>query len=135
MLSQNKPIVYPISLVNDTIMIHLPERLTIDSEAEILRQTFQSIIQNEPVPLKIILDFSQTIFIDSSGIGILTYILRNVQSCSTKLILWGVHPKITELFSLLNLTDVFTIELKSEPLQPDVHRQAWKIHPSVRIAF
>jgi anti-anti-sigma factor len=132
MLSQNKPIIYPVTLVDNTGMIHLPKRLSAASEAEILRETFQLIMQNEPAPRKIILDFSQTIFIDSSGIGILMYILRSVQSCNTKLILWGIHPDVKELFSLLDLDDVFTIESKSEPLNPDVSRLAWETHPSVR---
>lgn len=132
MLSQNKPITYPITLVGNTGMIHLPKRLTAAAEAAILRETFQLVIENEPVPEKIILDFSQTIFIDSSGIGTLMQILRNVQSDSIELILWGIHPDIKELFSLLDLNDVFTIESKSEPLSPEVSHQTWKTHPSVR---
>lgn len=132
MLSQNKPITYPITLVDNTGMIHLPKRLTAASEAAILRETFQLVMQNEPVPKKIILDFSQTTFIDSSGIGVLMFILRRVQIYSIELILWGIHPEVTELFLLLDLDDVFTIELKSEPLSLDVCRQTWEAHPSVR---
>jgi anti-anti-sigma factor len=132
MLSQNKPITYPVTLVNNTGMIHLPKRLTAACEAAILRETFQWIIENEPVPKKIILDFSQTIFIDSSGVGILMHILRSVQSCRIELILWGIHPDVKELFSLLDLDDVFTIESKSEPLNLDVGDQTWETHPSVR---
>jgi anti-anti-sigma factor len=132
MLSQNKPITYPVTVVDETSMIHLPKRLTAASEAAILRETFQLLIQSEPIPKKVILDFSHTIFIDSSGIGTLMNILKNVQSCSIELILWGIHPDIKELFSLLDLDDMFTIESKSEPLNPEVSHQTWETHPSVR---
>jgi len=132
MLSQNKPIAYPVTLVNNTGMIHLPKRLTAACESAILRQTFQLVIENESVPKKLILDFSQTIFIDSSGIGILMHIFRNVQNFSIELILWGIRPDIQEVFSLLDLDDVFIIEPKSEPLSPEVGNQIWATHPSVR---
>lgn len=39
------------------------------------------------------------------------YVLRIVQSYRTELILWEIHPGVKELFSLLNLDDVFTIQL------------------------
>jgi anti-anti-sigma factor len=132
MLSQNKLSTYPMTRVSDTALIHLPDRLTVVSEAATLRETFQSIIQHELIPQKIILDFSRTTFIDSSGIGVLMYILRNVQSHNTELILWGIHPDVRETFVLLDLDDVFTIELKSEPLSPDLRRPMKVTHPSVR---
>jgi anti-anti-sigma factor len=132
MLSQNKLSTYPVTRVSTTALIHLPDRLTVVAEAAILRETFQSILQNQPIPQTIILDFSRTMFIDSSGIGVLMFILRNVQSQSIELILWGIHPDVKETFLLLDLDDVFTIEAKSEPLSPDLRRPIKVTHPSIR---
>jgi anti-anti-sigma factor len=132
MLSQNKLSAYPVTRVGNTALIHLPDRLTVVAEAAILRETFQSILQNQPVPQTIILDFSRTMFIDSSGIGVLMFILRNVQSYSIELILWGIHPDVKETFLLLDLDDVFAIEARSEPLSPDLRRPTRVTHPSIR---
>jgi anti-anti-sigma factor len=132
MLSQNKISTYPVTRVNHTALIHLADRLTVVSEAAILRETFQSLIQDQSIPQTIILDFSRTTFIDSSGIGVLMYILRNVQSKHIELILWGIHPDVKETFVLLDLDDVFTIELKSAPLSLDLRRPTKVTHPSVK---
>jgi anti-anti-sigma factor len=130
MLSPNHS-AFPTTIVNDTCLIHLPERLTVVVEADVLRQTFQEIMQ-QPL-LKIVLDFSRTSFIDSSGIGALMYILRQVQTHKMELALWCVHPEVKDVFSILDLDDVFTIE-GTEPLKPeiDTKRHVWATHPSVR---
>jgi anti-anti-sigma factor len=131
MLSPNKTSTLPVTVVNDICLIHLPQRLTVVAEAAILRETFQAVMQNPPQ--KMILDFSRTIFIDSSGVGVLMYILRHVQTNKIDLALWSVHSEVKEVFSLLDLDDLFKIE-GTNPLKPelDARRQTWVTHPSVK---
>jgi anti-anti-sigma factor len=131
MPSPNNSACFPLTIVNDTCLIHLPDRLTVVTEAATLRQTFQDIMQKPP--LRIVLDLSRTSFIDSSGIGTLMYILRQVQTHQMELSLWCVHPEVKEVFSILDLDDVFKIE-GMEPLKPeiDAKRHVWATHPSVR---
>jgi anti-anti-sigma factor len=131
MLSPNESSILPVTTVNDICLIHLPQRLTVVAEAANLRETFQAVMQNPPQ--KMILDFSQTIFIDSSGVGVLMYILRHVQTHKIDLALWSVHPEVKEVFSLLDLDDLFKIE-GMKPLKPelDARRQTSVTHPSVK---
>lgn len=59
---------FQIILTGDIASVRLPERLSV-LEAVSFKTTFQNVISLSPPPKKIILDFSQTIFIDSSGIA------------------------------------------------------------------
>jgi anti-anti-sigma factor len=131
MLSQNKSAHLPTTRINTTCLIHLPQRLTVVKESASLRETFHGIIKDESLR-QIILDFTQTTFVDSSGIGALMHILRNIGQA--ELHLWSVQPEVKAIFSLLDLDDVFAIEPRSEPLKPelDPRRLTLVTHPSVK---
>lgn len=116
-------------------VIHLPLRFTI-SEAEFFKSTCQQLFSQENVTGKIIIDFSNTIFIDSCGIGSLVTNVKRAREQSKELVLSGVNSQVMGVFSLTGLDQVLTIEkarnqeaitnTKSEDNQLPI------THPSIR---
>ncbi|MFM6400680.1 MAG: STAS domain-containing protein, partial [Planktothrix sp.] len=79
-------------------------------EAVSFKNTCQKVISLNPPPKRIILDFSQTIFIDSSGIGALISNLKSAKAKEIELVLKSVSSPIMAVFSLTSLDQVLTIE-------------------------
>ncbi|NET57896.1 MAG: exopolysaccharide biosynthesis polyprenyl glycosylphosphotransferase [Symploca sp. SIO2E6] len=124
---------FPIIQAKGTAVVQLPPRLIV-LEAVAFKQTFQQLLQETSVPEKIIFDFSQTTFIDSSGVGALVSNLKHARQEGIPLLLRGVTPPVKAVLSLTGLDQVLTFEpVKdatatakiSETLLPTTH-------PSVR---
>lgn len=128
MSEQNIEQYFPLSYSQDNPVIRLPKRLTV-LEAVTFKQTCSQLLEEVKIPpQQIILDFSQTNFIDSSGIGALVNSLKTAQAKNTELILEQVQPPVMAVLSMTGLIDILKIQSSekwSESHQPETH-------PSVR---
>lgn len=125
----------PVKFLKEIPLIQAPPQLSV-LEAVAFKQTFQQLCQANPLPSKIMVDFNQTTFMDSSGLGALVSSLKLAQQKGIKLILRNVRPQVMAVLSLTGLTQVFIIEESNEPVNSKVvrHRelQPPATHPSVR---
>ena len=130
MTSQTPKVEFPILAVADHPMILMPDKLTI-LEAVAFKQRFQELLAQTSSSNRVTLDFSQTQFMDSSGVGALVHNLKSAQAQNIELILFNVQPPVIGVLSLTGLDTLMTIETKSEP-----HQQADlplpSTHPSIR---
>ncbi len=111
---------FPVISTQETVIVQVPSRLSV-LEAVGFKQTCQDLIQ-ENTPLKqIIIDFHQTTFMDSSGLGALVSNFKNAQEKGIALTLRNVTPQVMAVLNLTGLDEVFTIECSSEtpPIETD----------------
>lgn len=97
-----------------TPVINLPLRFTV-SEAESFKLTCQQIFSQENTTGKIIIDFSNTNFIDSCGIGSLVTNLKTAREQDTDFVLCDVNSQVMGVFSLTGLDQIFIIEHSTQP--------------------
>ncbi|GAA6621870.1 exopolysaccharide biosynthesis polyprenyl glycosylphosphotransferase [Scytonema sp. NUACC26] len=133
MTSQPKEVNFPVMFSNDTAIVQVPARLSV-LEAVTFKQTCQEITERTPTPMEIIIDFHQTIFMDSSGLGALVSNLKIAQEKNIKFTLRNVTPQVTAVLNLTGLDKVFNLESQGET--PSINRQFDEqlpaTHPSVR---
>ena len=116
-----------LSVSNKHPVLNLPERLTV-LEAVPFQKMAEELFKREQPPQKIVLNFSQTKFIDSSGLGALISVYKTATKQETELILESVQPAVMAVFSMAGLLDILHINSAtewSEESQPETH-------PSVR---
>lgn len=133
MTSQPKEVNFPVMFSNDTAIVQVPVRLSV-LEAVTFKQTCHEITQANPSPQKIIIDFHQTIFMDSSGLGALVSNLKSTQEKDIKFILRNVTPQVMAVLNLTGLDTVFSIESQRDKTAPNrqLEEQLPTTHPSVR---
>lgn len=113
MVSQTPPASFPVSYQEEVPIVHLPSRFTI-LEVEAFKVTCEQLFSQSLIASEIVLDFSQTLFIDSSGIGSLIVNLKRAKERRLDFILRQVQPQVMGVFSMTGLTPVLMIE----PAQP-----------------
>lgn len=107
------------------------------------KQNFQQTCQSNPDLTTAVLDFSQTTFMDSSGIGALVGCWKVAQQAGARLILRHVSPQVMNILSLADLDKLFEIETGVTPVPlvtvPEVApakatstNQPFVTHPSVK---
>ncbi len=135
MVSQIPEAKFHITRQGDHVFVQLPQRLSV-LEAVSFKTTGQDLFSLTPPPKKIVLDFSQTIFIDSSGIGALISNVKTAKAKEVELVLIGVRPQVMAVFSLTSLDQILTIENSSPEDQfqtkQKVEHQLPITHPSIR---
>ena len=133
--SQTTSADFLVTVLNDVYLVQLPVHLTV-IEAVAFQDRFKQLCQQKPAPRRIVLDFGQTTFIDSTGIGSLVGSLKTARTEEIELILWSIHPQVMMAFSLAELDRVFQIDLGTEAIIYTENRlteDRWPItHPSVR---
>lgn len=136
MVSQNPEAGFQVTYMGEIPSVDLPTRLSI-LEAVAFKTTCQQIFSADHIPSEIILDFSKTTFIDSSGIGALISNMKIARQKGSNLVLRSVNPQVMAVFSLTSLDQVLTIE-KTPPqanFKETHHHQDNQLpmtHPSVR---
>ncbi len=123
MINETPEIRFPLSYFQENPVVELPERLTV-LEAVAFKQTVSELLQKNTPYRTIILDFSQTKFIDSSGIGALIGNLKIAQKENVELILESVQPPVMATLSMADLLTVLNIrssELWSTKEKPETH--------------
>jgi len=113
MSSQSSLPDFPVMTRDNDYLIQLPIRLTV-LEAVSFKSNFDQIIEKSH-PKKISLDFQQTNFIDSSGVGALVHALKATKSKEIPLVLENVAPPVMGIFSLTGLDQVFDIKPQQYP--------------------
>ncbi len=126
--------------------IHLTQSFTV-TEAESFRRSCQQAFKHHENLEEVVLDFTQTRFIDSSGIGSLVICHKLCESNQAKLRLVNVPDQVMMALSLTELDKVFHIErLPALPAQRGRSKRGWSnrgryqralgnlpgTHPSVR---
>ena len=120
---------FPVSFPENNPVVELPERLTV-LEAVPFKQAVSNLLQSDDSHQHLILDFSKTRFVDSSGIGALVSSLKLTQERNISLILESVQPPVMATLSMTGLLDVFNIK-SSEKWS---RKESPETHPSVRSA-
>ena len=112
--------------------IRLPTLITV-TEAVAFRAACREVIEASLVPSKIVLDFAQTTFIDSSAIGALVLCLKAARSRQIELVLWSVNPEILAILSLADLDRHFKLEPRTTHLEPSSSEPILhSTHPSIQ---
>lgn len=135
MVSQTPEAGFQVTFAGEIPQVILPSRLSV-LEAVAFKSTCQQLFSGSNVPAKIILNFNQTTFIDSSGIGALISNLKSAKQRGCELVLRNVNPQVMAVFALTSLDQVLTIE---QPVQVSTHTEPPRgenhlpvTHPSVR---
>ncbi len=140
MVSQSPQVNFEVIFLENIPHVYLPVRLSV-LEAVAFKSTCQAILNADPAPGKVILDFNATTFIDSSGVGALISNLKMAKEKDIDLILKNVGSQVMAVFSLTSLDQVLTIEEKSDFVASTEVKSANKsinnnqlpvTHPSVR---
>ncbi|MEL6495373.1 MAG: sugar transferase [Cyanobacteria bacterium J06623_7] len=127
MIDETPEILFPLSDLESIPIVEIPERLTV-LEALVFKQTVGKLLQQDIPQQEILLDFSKTRFIDSSGIGALIANFKSAQAQNIKLILESVQPPVMATLSMTGLVDILSIR-SSEKWSP---KESPETHPSVR---
>ncbi|AFY55192.1 anti-anti-sigma factor [Rivularia sp. PCC 7116] len=133
----NQPIEgnFPVKLSEDAVIVQVSPRLSV-IEALNFKQICEELIAASPTPKKIIINFGQTTFMDSSGLGALVSNFKTAQEKGIELVLQNVTPQVMAVLNLTGLVDVFkTEEGEFTTPQNKATKQEEKLpetHPSVR---
>ncbi|MBD1215609.1 MAG: sugar transferase [Dolichospermum sp.] len=109
MSSQTIPVEFLVTYLEDVAILQVPARLTV-VEAISFKQTYQNLIQADSPPRQIVIDFQNTIFMDSSGLGSLVSNFKNSQEKGILMTLRYVTPQVMAVLDLTGLDQVFPIE-------------------------
>lgn len=136
---------FSITQINCSSTIFIPRRLTVLEAVSFKEIADNLIAENEDLE-ELILDFSQTQFIDSSGIGSLVHVFKVTDHKKIRFILLRINPTIMSVLNMTGLDKVFTIfsDLSENPL--DLPKQSNsknrspfseppQTHPSIRSYF
>lgn len=127
---------FSVTYFQETVIVQVPARLSV-LEALSFKQTCQNLTQGNIPPKQIIIDFHQTTFMDSSGLGALVSNLKHTQEQRIEFTLRNVTPQVMAVLNLTGLDQVFPIESRSEITDPENVtpsqrlEQLPKTHPSV----
>ncbi|MDD2718022.1 MAG: STAS domain-containing protein [Candidatus Wallbacteria bacterium] len=89
------------------IICYLNGRIVYETE-NLLKQAVEEIL-HQKMKKNIIMNFRDLTYINSSGIGLLVKILREVNGAGGELRLCSLQPAILEVFKITNLNQVFKI--------------------------
>ncbi|GAB4232952.1 MAG: hypothetical protein Kow0049_16150 [Stanieria sp.] len=123
MTHQTPELDFSITYFQNNPTVQLPERLTV-LEAVAFKQTCSELLQQNLTTQQIILDCSETKFIDSSGVGALVSIFKTARAKNQELILNQVQPPVMAVLSITGLSEILNIqsfEKWSERQQPATH--------------
>ena len=132
MVSQKQPLGFSTTVSEEVCVIELPPLLTV-VEAVAFKDKFQQFMQTESLPPKIALNFGQTTFIDSSGIGALVLCLKATQSKKLELVLQNLRSEVLSTLALASLDQLFQIEHDALATAPTPTKPTAPLptHPSV----
>lgn len=112
MTSQPTEVNFLVTTLNETLIVQVPARLSV-LEAVGFKQTCQELTKGNSHPKEIIIDFQQTTFMDSSGLGALVSNFKTTKEKGIVMILRNVTPQVMAVLNLTGLDKVFSIEPSS----------------------
>ncbi|GBF79432.1 anti-sigma factor antagonist [Aphanothece sacrum] len=138
MTSQIPEAYFPIVFVNNYPVMQMPPRLTV-LEAVQFKGICYEFLSGDDLPPQLILDFSHTQFMDSSGVGALVHNFKAAQNKEVQLILYNTHPPVMAVLSMTGLDEIFTITSSLDSKSSTIinnsqtnYQQPPETHPSVR---
>lgn len=119
-------------------VVRLPVALTI-TEAVNFQKFCQNLFHQHRELQSLSLDFSDTTFIDSSGVGALVICRRLCKQHNVELLLHDVGPQVMMVLTMTDLDKIFTIS-KRDPnehiaISRQQERHLLSTHPSVRSPY
>ncbi|MBD0336298.1 MAG: STAS domain-containing protein, partial [Cyanobacteria bacterium Co-bin13] len=124
----------PLTDRQEEVVLSLPSALTLVEAVE-FEKMVQGFYRATPTLKNLVLDFSQTTFIDSSGLGALVICYRHSKAHSSQLILRGVQTQVRMALEMTDLDQLFTFEAATVAPEPVVQAAAPasppSTHPSV----
>jgi anti-anti-sigma factor len=116
-------------------IVDVPATLTVVEAVE-FEQTVKRHCQTLPSPAVIVINLSQTTFMDSSGLGALVICYRTCQEKQISMVLRGVQEQVRMVLALTDLEQIFTFEPGPEPNEaspekPEMRQIVLTTHPSV----
>ena len=122
---------YCDSTAEHTVKVPLPVLFSAN-EAVSVKQSVQELFQNNSGKISLLLlDFSQTTFMDSSGIGALVNCRKLTAAEGAKLRLINLSSQVRMVLSLTNLDEVFDIESNTVFI-PEASQSDIITHPSMK---
>jgi exopolysaccharide biosynthesis polyprenyl glycosylphosphotransferase len=100
---------FPVTDLNGTLIVQVPTRLSV-LEAVGFKQTCQNLIAAEFPPKRLVIDFQNTNFMDSSGLGALVSNFKNAEEKAISFTLCNVTPQVMAVLNLTGLDQVFAVE-------------------------
>ncbi|MDX2244671.1 MAG: sugar transferase [Leptolyngbyaceae cyanobacterium bins.302] len=100
---------YQVTILEKSCRMSIPSVFTVKKALE-FKQSFQQVCQNNPDLTQVALDFCETKFMDSSGIGALVASRKLAQKQGFELILQNVSQQVLTALSLADLDKFFVIE-------------------------
>ena len=99
----------PIIEKDGVLVIRILENATInEGQATALRQSLYPMIQTTVAP-RVAIDLSVIDYVSSTGIALLIGTKRRVEAGLGKLVLFGLHHDVLELFQVMKLVGLFEI--------------------------
>ncbi|WP_242051944.1 anti-sigma factor antagonist [Phormidium sp. FACHB-1136] len=116
-----------------TCVVSVPPNLTVVEAVEFERQV-KAYCKQQPSPQTIVIDLSDTTFMDSSGLGALMISYRACQQQHIAIVLRGVREQVRMVLTMTDLDQLFTLEPgtnEADVASPEVKFAEITTHPSV----
>lgn len=97
------------AMLDNTLILSTPAVFSV-VEAVTLKQDFQQRCQEHADLSVAVLDFSQTTFMDSSGVGALIGCWKIAKSKNIQLVLRNISPQVKMVLTLADLINLFVVE-------------------------
>jgi len=92
--------------LGDTTVLHLNGRLDLNSSGEV-KNRIKDLLDKRAK--KIILNLARVDFINSSGLGVLISVLKDIRLANSKLAITNLSPYVHEIFEITQLVNIFDI--------------------------
>jgi anti-anti-sigma factor len=127
-----------VALLGKSALIRVPEQLT-SQQAGDFAEASRQFIEAAQVAY-VVLDFSQTVFLDSAGLGALLRIHKAARVAGSEISFWSVSKALRPLMRLTSLGRVFEVRREMESVHGIRESKPWQnpyvyCHPSVRSRF
>src|SRR5215212_9939355 len=97
----------PIERRGDTLVVHVDGQLTVSTRLAFRQRLLDQLERGER---KLLVDFRETAYIDSSGLGVLVSAAKKARERGGDLRLANLSLDLKELFRLTKLDALFTLE-------------------------
>ncbi|MDJ0572352.1 MAG: sugar transferase [Pleurocapsa sp. MO_192.B19] len=125
---------FDITLTNKAYLVQMPSKFTL-IEARELKSQIQQISQTSSTVEKIMLDFGQTTFLDSSGLIGLCQIINEIKRADINLAFWSFSSEVNMILSLAGLDQIWQAEVGTDAVSFNKKVGAIKgknpFHPSI----
>lgn len=91
---------------NQTLVIHLPKQLDHHNSMNLKYET--DLLMAENYITRIVFDFSETEFMDSSGIGILMTRYKQMRASRGKTAFYGAGPQVTRVLKIAGIMELMS---------------------------